>query len=206
MTQANLPFLLQNALLLVPAFLNSIRRSRPGLIRAMRQERYESLLILLPVLLMSVSLQHMGAICRINGAWVRPLTVDEMVELTGLSKACVNRCLAFLRECGFIYGSQIKRKNPATGRFEVSPGLRFFTQKFWDALGLKRKFESSIEWAKNHCKRKFLMPFKGITLKVKSTFSSAKDTLQTVLKNLDPTAQKIVTNCNKIREMVRQQK
>ena len=164
MTEKNLPFLLQTSLELVPQFVHSIRKARPGCVRAMRPERQESFTKFLPVLLLGVSLQHDGAICIINGSTVRPMTVEDMARKAGLNTANIERMLADLKDMGYIVSDQIKRKNRVNGQLEVSPGLRFFTAKFWEDLGLKSLFEKSVLWAKKHCKRYLTMPFKIVKL------------------------------------------
>lgn len=164
MTEKNLPFLLQTSLELVPNFIKSIRKARPGCVRAMRPERQESFAKFLPVLLLGVSLQHDGAICIINGSTVRPMTVEDMARKAGLNTANIERMLADLKDMGYIASEQIKRKNRVNGQLEVSPGLRFFTAKFWEDLGLKSLFEKSVLWAKKHCKRYLTMPFKIVKL------------------------------------------
>lgn len=219
MTEKNLPFLLQTSLELVPSFIKSIRKARPGCVRAMRPERQESFAKFLPVLLLGVSLQHDGAICIINGSTVRPMTVEDMARKAGLNTANIERMLADLKDMGYLASEQIKRKNKATGQLEVSPGLRFFTAKFWEDLGLKSLFEKSILWAKKHCKRYFTMPFKVVELAEKKV-KQIGGFVGSLLKDMHLAAEKEKAEnqelregkerakywCNKIRNSIRQKR
>lgn len=200
MTKKNLPFLLQTSLELVPQFVHSIRKARPGCVRAMRPERQESFTKFLPVLLLGVSLQHDGAICIINGSTVRPMTVEDMARKSGLNTANIERMLADLKDMGYIVSDQIKRKNRVNGQLEVSPGLRFFTPKFWEDLGLKSLFEKSVLWAKKHCKRYFTMPYKLIKKTAEKTIKQVGGFMGEVLKKMHMAAEKEKTENQKIRE------
>lgn len=189
MTEKNLPFLLQTSLELVPNFIKSIRKARPGCVRAMRPERQKSFAKLLPVLLLGVSLQHDGAICIINGSTVRPMTIEDMARKAGLNTANIERMLADLKDMGYLASKQIKRKNRITGQLEVSPGLRFFTAKFWKDLGLKTLFEKSVLWAKKHCKRYFTMPYKLVKTAEKA-IKQVGGIVGSVLKDMHLAAEK----------------
>jgi len=204
MAAKNLPFLLQTALSLLPVFILSLKRARPGAIRAMRPERRESLEKVLYVLLLHCSLQYSGAFCQITRVWVRPLTIEEIAKLAGLKFCNVVRCLADLRALGYIMGTQIKRKNQHTGRLEVSPGLRIFTMKFWEDLGLKDKFVKAVKWARENCNQQFKMRFKSIAIKVKEAAIGAKKVVNSVMqKMLDPDAERVKNHCSRILAMLK---
>lgn len=155
-------------------------------------------------MLLSCSLQHDGAICKINDKWTKPKTIKELADQAGISFDQAKRCLAFLNKLELIISKQIKRKNKVNGQLEVSPGLRFFTEKFWRALGLWDLFKKSVEWAKKHCKRVFLMPFKGIIQKAKKNFVAAGEVVGSVLKVMAPEQERTKFWCNKIRQHIRQ--
>lgn len=197
-----LPLLIQRAIDNISDFVDSLER--PGSIRAMRPERNDSLKKLLTAMLLSCSLQHEGAICKINDKWTKPKTIKELADQAKISFDQAKRCLAFLMELKFITSKQIKRKNKVNGQLEVSPGLRFFTEKFWRALGLCDLFKKSVEWAKKHCKRMFLMPFKGIIQKAKKDFAAAGEVMESVLKVMTPEQERTKFWCDKIRRRIRQ--
>lgn len=199
---SSLPLPLQKAIDQLPDFIKSIRKTRPGLIRAMRPERQDSMTRLLTAMLLSCSLQHDGAICHINDKWAKPKTVEELAEQAKISFSNAKRCLSDLKKMGYITSRQIKRKNRISGQIEVSPGLRFFTSKFWMELRLWDLFRQSMEWAKKHCKRKFLMPFKGIKTKVGNTMKQAGEIAGEVLKTLSADSQRTKFWCNKIITML----
>ena len=183
LTTAAIPLPLQQAIDSLPDFIQSIRTTRPGLIRAMRQERQDSMTKFLRAMLLSCSLQHDGAICRIHDEWVKPKTIEELAEQAEISFFQAKRCLADLRAGEYITSKQIKRKNKINGQVEVSPGLRFFTQKFWEELGLWELFQKSMAWAKKYCKRLFIMPFKAIqNLKPEKTFKQAGEVVGKILQ------------------------
>lgn len=200
-----IPLPLQKGVDSLPGFVDSIAKSRPGLIRAMRFERKECVVKFLTVVLLSTSLQHDGAVCYLNDRWVKPKTLKEMAEEAEISYYQAKRCLALLKELGYISSKQIKRKNRISGKFEVSPGLRYLTEKFWQAVGLWTLFKQSVAWAKKNCKRMFLMPFKAITLAEK-TVTQAAEVVGDVMKNLTEGASRAQFWCNKILNDIRQNK
>lgn len=202
----NIPQVLRTAWAYLPDLIDKHRYTRAGCLRGMRCDRRESFTRLLRVLVCSVSLQHGGAICAINGRFVRPLTRDDMAQKTDLSIPTIDRLLEQLREWGYLESKQIKRKNKINGIFEVSPGLRFFTDKFWQEFTLLDMFKKSVSWAKKHCSRSFSLKFKTISLKSKELFSTAKEILHPVLKSLNPENEKIKTECHKILTLLRQRK
>ena len=208
LTSAAIPLPLQKAIDQLPDFIESIRTTRPGLIRAMRRERRDSMTKLLRAMLLSCSLQHDGAICRIHEKWAKPKTVEELAEQAGISYSQAARCLADLRAREYITSKQIKRKNKINGQIEVSPGLRFFTPKFWKELGLWELFQKSMAWAKKHCKRMFRLPFKVIqqSLKPEKTFKKAGEVVGNLLHNLSERNALGSYWCNKIREHINQRK
>lgn len=202
----SIPLILRTAWAFLPDLLDRNRYSRPGCLRGMRRDRRNNFYRLLSALLCSVSLQHSGALCVINGRYVRPLTREDMARKTGLSIPTIDRLLEQLREWGYLESKQIKRKNKINGIFEVSPGLRFFTEKFWKEFSLLDMFKKSVSWAKKHCSRSFSLKFKTIYLKSKEVFSTAKEVLHPVLKSLNSENGKIKTECSKILSMLRQRK
>lgn len=172
----------------------------------MRPERQDCLLKLLTAMLQSCSLQHDGAICAINGAWVRPKIIAELADQAGISFAQAKRGMADLRHMEYMASSQIKRKNAATGQLEVSPGLRILTPKFWKALGLWDMFKQSVAWAKKHCKRKFQMPFRTVKLaakQLKTTFTAAAAIVTSALGKISgEDAARVKGHCAAIRAML----
>ena len=127
--------MLQKASYRLPAFIKSIRTTRPGLIRAMRPERQNSMIRLLRAMLQSCSLQHDGAICQIYEKWAKPKTIEELADQAGISYSQATRCMAELRAREYITSKQIKWKSGINGQVEVNLSLRFFTSKFWQDLG-----------------------------------------------------------------------
>lgn len=199
----SIPLILRSAWAFLPDLLDRNRYSRPGCVRGMRVDRRTNFHRLLSALLCSVSLQHNGALCVINGRYVRPLTREDMAQKTGLSIPTIDRLLEQLREWGYLESKQIKRKNKINGIFEVSPGLRFFTEKFWKEFSLLEMFKKSVSWAKKHCSRSFSLKFKSISLKSRELFSTAKEVLHPILKVLNPEKEKIQAECHKILNMLR---
>lgn len=112
----------------------------------------------------------------------------EIAEEAGISYAQAKRCLAYLKQLGYISSKQIRRKNKVTGQLEVSPGLRFLTPKFWLAVGLWDLFKASVAWAKKHATRFFYMPFKAINL-AENTVKQVGELADNVLKGLAMTAE-----------------
>ena len=158
-----IPLPLQKAIDFIPLFIASILKCRPGLVRSMRSDRQECLAKFLKIILLSTSLQHDGAVIYLNERWAKPKTLQEIAEEAGISYAQAKRCLAFLKQLGYISSKQIKRKNKVTGQLEVSPGLHFLTRKFWQACKLWDLFKQSMAWAKKHIRRYLFMPFKTIS-------------------------------------------
>ena len=163
-----IPLPLQKGIDFVPFFIEFLSRARIGLIRCMRKERKEALKKFLTVLILSTSLQHDGAICYITDTTAKPKTLQELAAEAGISFAQAKRCLALLKDFGYIASKQIKRKNRINGEFEVSPALRVLTKKFWQKIGLWELYQESMAWAKKHCRRYFIMPFKAIKLAEKT--------------------------------------
>lgn len=202
-TTSNLPLPIQSAINKIQDFVERLKYSREACIRAMRPERKECLVRLLTAMLRSCSLQHSGAICALNGVWVRPKTVQELAEQAEISFAQATRALADLRKLGYVESKQIKRKSGATGQLEVSPGLRCFTMKFWQELGLLDLWQKSVVWAKKHCQRKFLLPFKQVTTKIKTTFVAASKIVKSALGQISgEQANRVKRNCDRIRAML----
>lgn len=203
---STLPLPLQLATDLLPDFITSLLHARPACERAMRPERQDCLLKLLTAMLRSCSLQHGGAICAINGQWVRPRTIAELADQAGISFSQAKRGMADLHKMGFWDGTQIKRKNAATGQLEVSPGLRVLTPKFWKALGLWDMFQKSVKWAKKHCRRKFQMPFRAVKVaakQLKPVFTAAAAVVTSALGKISgEEAARVKNYCAAIRAML----
>lgn len=206
MASSAIPLPLQKAIDFLPIFIEMLAKARRGLIRSMRAERKAAMLKFLTVILLSTSLQHDGAICYITDKTAKPKTLEELANEAGISFDQAKRCLALLKELEYITSKQIKRKNKINGQLEVSPGLRFLTKKFWQAVGLWDLFKKSMEWAKKHCKRMLLMPFKGIVQKAKKNFVVAGEVVGSVLKVMTPEQERTKFWCNKILTNLRQNK
>lgn len=206
---ANFPLVIETCLSLLPGFVTSpfVRFGRPGQnSRAMRSDRQSNFLSVLTVLVKSCSLQHAGLFCHIGDNWARPITVPEIATYCDISEKTVDRIFGDMRALGIVEGKQIKRKNPKTGQLEVSIGLRRFTPKFWELLGLTGFFKDSCEWAKNHARRFLVMPFKGISVHVKKAATATKDLAKPVMKALSEDAKRIKGHCSEILKLVRQRK
>lgn len=87
---------------------------------------------------------------------------------------------------------------------EVSIGIRQFTEKFWKALGLWDFYKKSRQWAKEHGRRKLIMPFKTVSVKVKTTMVQTGEIIGNVLSNLTEGAIRAQYWCNKIRNKIRE--
>lgn len=180
------PRVLQTAINGIPELVTSVKWSRQPTERAMRPERQETMKKwLIHMLFYNCSLEHGGSIGKINGKWFQPITVKEMAADTKLSYQQVERCLADLRNLGFIESKQIRRKNPVNGKLEVSPGLRSFTRKFWEALGLWDEYQSAVEWAKKHSRHTFDIHYKPVKAKgAKTPVKPAGPIATRVMKNM----------------------
>lgn len=210
-----IPLPLHKAILLIPLFIASITKSRPGLIRSMRSDRQICLGKFLKALLLSTSLQHDGAIIYITKRWAKPKTLQELAEESGISYAQAKRCLAFLKQLGYITSRQIKRKNKVNGQLEVSPALRCLTRNFWVAVGLWDLFQASVAWAKKRVTRFLFMPFKTIKTP-KNSIKNVGGLVGNVLKTMQQTAEtekeltkeqkRAIYWCNKIRNHLKNDK
>lgn len=193
-TATALPLLITTLLGLLPDFTASAKFlfGRPGGSgKKMKSDHAANLRAVLMVLARGCALQYDGLICHFEDGWVRPLTIPEIAVITGLNEKTIDRCLAELEAMGLLESRQIKRRNPTTGRLEVSGGLRKFTKKFWLAVGLWRLFQKGLDWAKRHGKRKFLLPFKGISVKARAVATKVGDLVKPFLAGLDPDAARI---------------
>ena len=174
--------------------------------RGMRSDRRANIEAVLGVLLRSCCLQHKGVFCHFSRFWVRPLSIPEMAKYLEICTKTVARCLADLADLGLIECHQIKRKNPLTGQFEVSIGIRRFTDKFWEAIGQLEKYRQAEKWALEHGRRKFTCPFKAISLKIKETFQQAGEMVGDVLKTLSEGAMRAQFWCDKIKQDITRKK
>lgn len=187
MALSSLPFVIQDSIRFVAAYLltPAVSFGRSGnRKRGMRSDRRKNIELVLIVLLRACSLQHNGIFCHFTRFWVRPLSIPEIAKYLGICAKTVARCLADLVDLGLIECHQIKRKNPTTGQFEVSIGIRRFTDKFWEAIGQLEKYRQAEKWALEHGRRKFLCPYKAISLKVKDTFKQAGLVVKNVLNTI----------------------
>ena len=209
MAAASLPLVIQDSLKFISSYLLStaVAFGRSGdHQRRMRSDRRANIEAILGVLLRSCCLQHKGIFCHFTRFWVRPLSIPEISQYIGVCTKTVARCLADLVDLGLIECNQIKRKNQLTGQFEVSIGIRRFTDKFWTAIGQLEKYRQAEKWALEHGRRKFLCPFKQISLGIKQTTQSAKILVKETLGNLSAEAMRVQQNCLSILTMLRQQK
>lgn len=205
----SLPIVLQSALSSLESFLSShaVLYGRSGdNNKAMRSDRLKSLLAVVTVLLRGCCLQHEGTFCHISTLWARPLSLAEIACMAGVCSKTVSRCFDDLINLGFLESSQIKRRNPKTGKFEVSVGLRHFTEKFWAALGLLADYKKAVKWAKENAKRRLIVPFKTVSKKIKSAGVSTKYILKPVLAALDSDHMRVKQQCSKILAMLRPRK
>lgn len=206
---SSLPIVLQEALSFLETFLlsNAVKFGRSGeRHRAMRSDRRKNILAVAVVLLRGCCLQHDGVICHFSGLWVRPLSIPEIATLAQVCPKTVSRCIADLVDLGLLKSKQIKRKNYRTGEIEVSIGIRHFTEKFWKALGLLDDYKKAVAWAKENAKRFFVMPFKGVREKIKSTVMAAKNIVGQVMENLNSDQRRVSEKSNWILNMLRQKK
>lgn len=209
MARASLPFVIEQALKYFDSYLSSVSVAfgRSGdHVKAMRSDRRGNISKLVGGMLRGCCLQHGGVICHMTRFWARAMSLPELARLAGLTVITAARCMADLVDLGLVASTQIKRRSLKTGQLEVSIGLRCFTDKFWAVLGLLEKFKAAVEWAKKNARRQFLLPFKGISRKVKETVAKAGDLAKSVLKNLDVGALKIKANCAEIQKMIKQRK
>lgn len=183
-----IPLPLQKAIDFIPLFVASITKSRPGLIRAMRSDRQECLGKFLKIILLSTSLQHDGAVIYLNERWAKPKTLMEIAEEARISFAQAKRCLALLKQLGYITSKQIKRKNKVSGQLEVSPALRVLTRKFWQAVGLWDLYKASVAWAKKHVRRFLHMPFKAVQM-AENTAKTAGNIVHSLLNVMQVAAE-----------------
>ena len=209
MALTSLPLVLQDSLNFISSYLLSaaVVFGRSGdRKRGMRSDRRANIEAVLGVLLRSCSLQHNGIFCHFTRFWVRPLSIPEIAKYLGICTKTVARCLADLVDLGLIECRQIKRKNPLTGQFEVSIGIRRFTDKFWKAIGQLEKYRQAEKWSLEHGRRKFTCPFKAISLKMKDTAKNASSIVDDVIKNLSDSVILGKYWCNKIHNNIRQKK
>lgn len=206
MAVVSLPLIIQNSIIFVSAYLLS-----PAVIfgrsgnrkRGMRSDRRKNLEAVLCVLLRSCCLQHKGVFCHFTRFWVRPISIPEIAKYLGICTRTVSRCLADLVDLGLIECKQIKRKNPITMQFEVSIGLRRFTDKFWKAIGQLEKYRQATKWAVENGKRRFTCPFKVVSLKTKKIFYQAKEVVEDTVNNLSEGAKRAQFWCDKIRKDIK---
>lgn len=209
MALSSLPLVIQDSLNFISSYLLSaaVVFGRSGdRKRGMRSDRRANIEAVLGVLLRSCCLQHKGVFCHFSRFWVRPLSIPEMAKYLEICTKTVARCLADLADLGLIECHQIKRKNPLTGQFEVSIGIRRFTDKFWEAIGQLEKYRQAEKWALEHGRRKFTCPFKAISLKIKETFQQAGEMVGDVLKTLSESAMRAQFWCDKIKIMLNKNK
>lgn len=206
MSASPLPIVLQSGLALLSGYLDThaVKYGRSGeRHRGMRCDRKNNILNVSSVMLRGCCLQHDGLICHFSGMWVRPMCIAEIATMAKICKKTVSRCIADMVDLDLIETTQIKRKNPKTGEVEVSIGIRRFTKKFWKALGLWDLFKQGCQWAKEHGRRRLVMPFKSVSLKVKSSFNKAGKVVQAVLGELSEEQKRVKYNCNLILDMLR---
>lgn len=209
MAAASLPILITTALNSLPALMASedVIYKCPGHEGiAMRADKRGNIQKGLTVLVRSCCLQHEGLFCKIMDNLARPLTVVEMAKFAGFSERTAARVIDYLVKMGWVESKQIRRKNPKTGQIEVSWGIRRFTQKFWAALGLWRLFKESLAWAKEHGKRRLIVPFKAVSVKIKSSVKQIGSLAKSVLGAMSDDALRVKNHCDEILAMLRSRK
>lgn len=215
MAGVSLPFIIQDSLNRFEAYLSSasVIFGRSGdRQRGMRSDRLGNIVKLVGAMLHGCCIQHDGVVCHITRFWARPMTIAELARLAGMTAITAARCMADLVDLELVESRQVKRKNQETGQLEVSVGLRCFTPKFWEALGLLEKFKAAVEWAKKNARRKFILPFKGISLKAKEAAEHVGTVANKVLRDMKDAAEEAASEATntalewiaKIRERLRE--
>lgn len=169
----NYPQVIQSVLVRLETFIITYcLYGRAGIWRAMRKERQEAILKLLIVLAKSCALAYDGVFVRVVNGVAHPLTVLQMARLSGLSRSSAERCLADLRELGFIQsGKQILKSGP--DGLECSAVMRKFTKAFWVKMGLWGQFVEAVKYSVAHCKLRISWVFKRVADKTKKVISGA---------------------------------
>lgn len=183
---AKLPFIIQFSLNLLSGFIvGAFADSRAKGVRALRSDRIASMQAIMEVLLRACCLEQDGRCCVIAGRIARPITIATIAKRAGRSRRTVVRVLGELVRYGWLDSWQIKRKSPDGIGYLVYRGLRSFTSKFWQALGLAKLFRKGVTWAKQHRKLGFEIPFKRVSAgKRKGTGGLSKAGWQGVLTNM----------------------
>lgn len=173
--KSQFPQVIQSILARLETFiLTSCLYGRAHIWRAMRPERQKSILTLLFVLAKSCCLAYDGAFVRVvNNGVAYPLTIKEMARLSGLPIWTVNRCLADLRELGFIKNMNKQIKRIGADGLECSCVLRCFTRAFYEAIGLYSMFVESVKWAAQHSKLKISWAFHKVKDKAAKAITKA---------------------------------
>lgn len=183
------PFLLQRAVTQVSSLFSSssiLFGREISAKRCMRGDRIRSSIALVTVMLNHCLLQKDGVISHIDMTTrkARPMPVSELARLAGLTYKTAHRCIRDLVELDLlVVEKQIKRKSLG-GPLEVSVCVRKLTDRFWEMLGLLKKYRQAVAWAKQTAKYIFLYTFKRIKVKVRevATSSGASGTVASVAK------------------------
>lgn len=181
MASQSLPLPISRALGRLESLFSSpnVLYGRPESIRAMRPERQSALVKLFTFFLKTCCLAQDGALLRVIPDIKRgvPVTVEKMVEATGLPRRTINRCLYDAKNLGLLKsGEQIKRTG-ADGRLEVSPVVRVLTPKFWQSVGLWELYQKSVAYAKGAA-IKISLPFRKIGRSVGGLVKKTINSLQ----------------------------
>lgn len=156
------PYLIQNALVRLPYLIEKCLYLRPGMWKAMRQERQDSMLALLEAFVRHACLALDGSLVKIAGNAAMPLTVKQMAAMVNKPTRNIDRILFDLRSLGLLTSStQIRRKGPYG--LEVAPVLRSFTTKFWGMLGLLSQFIAAVKYAAENSKIRIAWRFKRVS-------------------------------------------
>lgn len=168
------PAIIDNILTRLETFvITKCLYGRAHIWRRMRPERQQSILILLAVLAKSCCLAYDGAFVRVVNGVAYPLTIKEMSRLSGLPIWTVNRCLADLRELGFIQSGKQIILPGQDGEVVVTAVMRKFTKAFYVALGLWGQFVEGVKYAAAHSKLKISWAFHAVKNKAAKAIKSA---------------------------------
>lgn len=168
------PAIIDNILTRLETFvITKCLYGRAHIWRRMRPERQQSILILLAVLAKSCCLAYDGAFVRVVNGVAYPLTIKEMSRLSGLPIWTVNRCLADLRELGFIQSGKQIILPGQDGEVVVTAVMRKFTKAFYVALGLWGQFVEGVKYATAHSKLKISWAFHAVKNKAAKAIKSA---------------------------------
>lgn len=127
--------------------------------KAMKCDYLERVMLVMRFLLGVICLQFQGLFCVIHrNRRARPITVAEIAKGTKLPMRVVERILHDLKAAGFI---EVRRQRIGCCKdasLLVAPCVRFFTDAFWEAMGLLRLFKDAVAYAWRHGRLRFILP------------------------------------------------